>query len=443
MGVLVKAGSGRSQRTLLRFAIGLLSLSLLGLCVRYGGLLFGGHRAIGQTDLLGYYSAGRLVLEGHAHSLYDLGMLQRAQEAAIRPLRMQDPVLPYLAPPYFALLLAPMALFPYAVAYVLWLIFNFLLLGGTVFALRRYSLLDRSQALICGVALLAFVPIVLGLAQGQVAVLILALLAGSFFALRNRRDGLAGLLLAFALIKPPYVIPCLIVLAVHGRWRAVGSFALTALTLCLAPLALMGASINQTYLHTLIDVTKMQGQSNELAFHHVAIASATYDPHVNYSLAAAVQLLLHAPASTITSGVLILLALLALVRYSKGNSSIEGPLGLAVIVGVLVNPHVLAHDLVLLLVAVGVALRWRERVQRSLATVLAVGYLAIEFGGFVQPFTHLQLATLAVLGFCVWFLATTGPRDATAGFLSPPQQSVAGSYPRVGAKSGSSAIPSP
>lgn len=406
------------RRAVLRLLIFVLTLALSALLWRYRDVLFDFHRRLGQTDLLGYYSAGHLMLHGQGSSLYALDALQHTQRSAIYPLHMADPVLPYLAPPYFALFLAPVSAVSYASAYVLWLFVNFLVLAGAVLALQRYSHLPARWWPVLFAGLLGFTPVFMGLAQGQVSFLMLALFVGTFFALRAQHEYIAGSLLALALIKPPYVLPVLVLLLMHKQWRTLVSFIIGSAALLLLPLPFTGWSINVTYLRTLLDVTRLQGQSSDTSLHHAAIATATFDPHVNYSLAAFVQLLLPRPASTVTTILLTLLMLLVFAAYCRRHPSVEETFALAIVVGLLLNPHVLIHDLVLLLIPLAVALNYRHRRTKLFFSLLVIGYLTVDFAGFFVALIHIEAAVLAVVALGLWLTVSSwSNRQPTAPAL--------------------------
>lgn len=137
------------------------------------------------------------------------------------------------------------------------------------------------------------------------------------------------------------------------------------------------------------------------------MASATFDPHVNYSLAAFVQLLLPRPASTVATILLTLLVLLVFAVYCRRHPSIEETFALAMVVGLLLNPHVLIHDLALLLIPLAVALNYRHRRTKLFLSLLIIGYLTIDFAGFLVPLIHIEAAVLAVVALGLWLMISS------------------------------------
>ena len=76
-----------------------------------------------------------------------------------------------------------------------------------------------------------FIPIIVGMVQGQTSTLTLFLFVLCYISVREGRDWIAGSALALAAIKPQFVIPALLVLAVAKYWRVIGSFLATSVGL--------------------------------------------------------------------------------------------------------------------------------------------------------------------------------------------------------------------
>jgi hypothetical protein len=235
-----------------------------------------------------------------------------------------------------------------------------------------------------------------------VSILIVALLVLCFFAARSGHDGIAGTALALALIKPPYVLPLLVMFLVQRRWKLLSAFAATCLFLLAIPIPVLGVSINQTYTQLLVTATGWQGQAGGVFYRHVMIAGATYDPHVNQSFAGFAQLLMAAPASKLITLALSVGLLALLVRCAWLSPDIDLPFGLAVVAALLVNPHVLVHDLTLLLLPLWIALRHRREGLPHVAWLLSACYVLITIGYPLSYIAHLQLSVIAMSALAVW-----------------------------------------
>src|SRR5689334_2667508 len=63
------------------------------------------------SDFVAYWSASRLAVEGRAEAAFDLGVIASVQHAAVPS--PPEIVFPWLYPPIFLLLIAPLGLLPY------------------------------------------------------------------------------------------------------------------------------------------------------------------------------------------------------------------------------------------------------------------------------------------------------------------------------------------
>jgi len=385
-------GTHRLQARVLQTAgIAICFALLLGLLGSYVMLLRSGDAGVKQTDFIAYYGAAHLLAHGHGGQIYDFHAIGRFESALVHPLKVRDDVLPYVYPPYFAIVLAPLGALPYAAAYALWLLLNCLVLGCSIAGLQRYTGLRGRGAALLWLAGLSFLPIFVGLVQGQTSILLLGLFAAAVLALRESWDELAGVAVAFALIKPPYALPFLVVLLAQRRWRALLTF--TAAALCLASLSalVLGPDSLLAYARTMLRATSFHGQFG-------------YTPQLNHSFAGLTQLLLPAP---VAGGATLLLdagSLLALGWCALRVQSRDLPLGLAGVVALLVSPHVLIHDLTLLLIPVVVSLRYRLDGQQALTVLLVGGYGLALLGLRLVSVVPLQLSVLAMIGLGCWLL---------------------------------------
>src|SRR5579875_1984287 len=209
---------------------------LLGLVGVYANLLLSGAVRAGESGLMVYVATARLIVNGGAGHIYDPRFLEPFERALLTPLPLHG-VSPFLYPPFVALILTPLGLLPYPVACVLWLAVNLTVLAAVLVGLQRYG---RTTPLTWWPGALSFLPVFMALAVGQVSILIFGAFTGAFLALQRGRDEIAGLALAVALVKPPYVLPFLLVLLLRRRFRALAAFAAAAGILALLPLPLLG-----------------------------------------------------------------------------------------------------------------------------------------------------------------------------------------------------------
>lgn len=427
----------RNRRPMLHYVIGNCLALLAGLVVAYVALLRGGHitsLTIRTGDFVQYFGISQLIIKGHGGAIYDFQRLSHVEELIVYPLSVQHGVLPYLYPPYFAIVVAPLSMLDYGAAYALWLIVNCVLLVSTLFALERYAGLGGRTAALVRLAGICSLPVVMTLALGQVSIVILALLASALLAARARRHELAGAALALALIKPPYVVPFLIIFIVQRRWRTIAAFGATGVGLLLLPIPVLGLSINRVYADLLIAVNQWQGKGGAVVYHHVTIAAATYDPHVNQGIYGFSQLLLASGPARLSALGLTLLFVAVLVWSAWRSRAIDLPFALAAVVALLINPHVLVHDLTLLLIPVCVALRYRGSRSLWLGFLLAALYAVITVGYPLSYAVPVQLSAIGMAVLTGWLvMASQRGNESTPepGNRKPARRMLLGTSPNA------------
>lgn len=320
---------------------------VFGLAVTYARLLATGAVNVHLADFVAYYSAGKLVLAGHGASLYDFAVMRHTQARLTAPLRMPGGVSPFLYPPWFALVVAPLSAVPYTAAYILWFALNVVLAIAVLRALSRHGGLRGMISILFTLLGLSFLPVFAAFGQGQVSVLLLALATAVLVALGAERDLLAGVLLAVFLIKPQYALPVAGVLLIQGRRRAFGTFSLCALFLTAIPVPFLGAGIENAYIHSLVHLSALHGTAGYMAPPSINFSvlgvSVLLDPHLGEPLWVAVSA-----------------AVCMLVAWSAYRVlDLESAVAAAILCGLLVSPHVLIYDVSLLILPLAVLARPR------------------------------------------------------------------------------------
>lgn len=382
---------GVAARTafLRKFAIGACTALLVLLVTRYVVTLLTGSFSILNSHFIAYYSAAHLIGAGAAKHIYDLTSLGIYERELVRPLTIRGNVLPYDYPPYFALMIARLAALPYAGAWLVWLAGNCLLMGAVIAALRRHLQLSGAYAVLLTVACLSFVPVLQAAIQGQTSILLLALFTCAFLAVHERHMSLAGVLLSLTLIKPQYVLPILLVLLVRRQWNALVAFVVASTTLVLVPALVLGPSITWGYIRMLHGATTWQHQFG-------------YQADLNQGLPGFTQLLF---SPEIATPVVILISLITLgfLTYTSMHSrNLDISMALGLVVGVALSPHVLIHDMSLLILPAGIALQYRLYRPKYLAMALVLVYTTGIVGMRIASMAPVQVSVLAMLALAAW-----------------------------------------
>jgi arabinofuranan 3-O-arabinosyltransferase len=209
---------------------------LLAIGTRPGGWLINAAGGAARTNFLAFWSAGSLALRGEPATAYDwqaVGAIEsQAAGVALSPL-------PWVYPPTFLLVVAPLALLPYAVAFIVWLLAT--LIGYLV---SLWAILPRRLTLVLGLGS----PLVFwNILTTQNGLLTTALLGGSL-ALLERSPTLAGLLLGLCTYKPQLMVLFPLALLAGERWLAVAIAAATAISLAVASYLAFGLAPWEAYL---------------------------------------------------------------------------------------------------------------------------------------------------------------------------------------------------
>lgn len=183
-----------------------------------------GYPLFGNRDFIEYWCAYHLARTGQ--NPYDSSLLFTFQ----RSIGWSEPAaLMMWNPPWLMTVLSPILSFPFYESARLFIVLNVTLIAVTT-AFSWKLLASRPDVRVPEIALLAtllFFPVKLAIDMGQVSVIITAALVVGLWALRVRRDLLAGALLSLLTIKPhlaylPLLLATWVVIR-ERRWRVVVS----------------------------------------------------------------------------------------------------------------------------------------------------------------------------------------------------------------------------
>jgi hypothetical protein len=176
----------------------------------------------GYPDFTGLYAAGQIVRSGEGSQLYDLDLEYQLQLEFASNVSIRHGALPYIHPPFEALLFAPVSLLPYAAAYLVWNGVSLAFLAWAVVMLRPHLPLLQSRHLGLWVLIsIAYFPVFICLLQGQDMQLMLLAIAGAYVCLHAGNDFRSGCWLGLGLFRPQLILPLffIILLGQTGGWR--------------------------------------------------------------------------------------------------------------------------------------------------------------------------------------------------------------------------------
>jgi hypothetical protein len=374
---------------------GLIGLVYLGF---WGYSTFAGRAPLtrnGETipgDFMAFYTAGRMLLDGEGRHLYDP---VRVRELEAKALQSQVPDFydPFRNPPFFAVPFAPLGLLDLMPSFVVWSLFNIACLGYAMWLAIRMLPGLRSHWRAIGVIGLSFLPVYRGLVGGQSIGLSLLLYVLIYRAMNKGRAPAAGLWAALGLFKPQLFVVFPIVFVASRRWRALGTYCAVGVVLMIVSLAIVGVEGVWEWARQILDNEAGNALKNAYRMH---------------SLKAFFDLLLPAQSG------------LGLALYGAGSALLLVPLvrvwsvaeawrdhlalrwALTSVVAVLVDPHLVDYDLVILLLTgllIGATVPygqwWLLGVYVALVGTLLFD-VVLPFGG------QLQITVLAFVGFVAW-----------------------------------------
>ena len=158
---------------------------------------------MGLVDFRTFYTTGHMLRTGNA--IYDYEAEKSAQSTLVSPIPL---ALPFMFPPFAALLFVPLALGSYLTGYFLFFALNLCFCGLALAVMRPYTAsLDALWRPLAPLLFLSFMPLGIALMFGQVSILLLLLYCACFAALQSGRPFLAGILLCITLMKFQIALP--------------------------------------------------------------------------------------------------------------------------------------------------------------------------------------------------------------------------------------------
>jgi hypothetical protein len=221
----------------------LLRIFILGvLCLHAAFFLsLAGRIERGYPDFIVFYTAANIIRRGLGHELYAGHVQNEVQKQITGQLPERIGPLPYIHPPFEALIFLPLSYFPFRLAFALWNLLNlgmllviFMLLRSSVAALRLIPPWE------CGLIALAFFPVFECLLQGQDSILQLFFCVLAWKSLKQKRDVAAGCWFALGAFKFQLMLPIVLLTIVWKHRRVLVGFALISSVLAAISLGIVG-----------------------------------------------------------------------------------------------------------------------------------------------------------------------------------------------------------
>jgi hypothetical protein len=179
-----------------------------------------------RHDFLNLYTGASLALEGNFAHMHSPAVQLERERRFVPGL---DALVPFVRPPFYALILAPLALLPFGPAFWVWIgLQSTLLFGCWAWAFRRWG----SDALIFGAL---YLPTALGIVSGQDCVLMLVIAIATYAFAETGNPWASGAALGLGLIKFHLFLLWPLAILIQRRWRMLfGALAAVAAELLLS-----------------------------------------------------------------------------------------------------------------------------------------------------------------------------------------------------------------
>jgi hypothetical protein len=329
------------------------------------------------TDFVNVWSAGRLVIEGHAAQAYDWDIQKQVQIAVLGQSYSGNFAWHY--PPPFLFVATLLAHFPYAVAFIGWVVASLV----PYLAVMR-AIVGRPF----GLLLAAAFPVVLTNALvGQNGFLTASLIGGTLY-LMPVRPVLAGICLGLLSYKPQYGLLFPLVLIAASQWTVFVTAAIVATALALLSWFAFGTESWQAFFHWMPMFSQAFLTEGRAPWGKMQSVFAL----VRYFGGA--EQLAWGFQWIMSGAVAVLLALMwrSRISYSlKAAALVTGTL--------LITPYLFLYDLMVLAIAVAFLVRigLKQGFQRHELPALGVAALLLMFFPLVGAPTGFA-ATLVVTG---------------------------------------------
>jgi hypothetical protein len=223
----------------------MLSFFVLGIIAAQQDLLW-------RADFTAFYTGGAIVRDGLGKHLYDLELQTRYQEQILAEHGSLGGLLPFINPPYNALIYSWVAYFSLPIAFGIQVCLLMGFLGCLLWTLWKFTQTWSGQErVLFTTGVLAFYPLLSSILLGAFSLLILLCFLLWFQALKEKRQLAAGLWLLPACLKPQTAVLPGLMMLFSRRWKALATTAVGGLAMMLFTTLWLGPKIWLDFIEIL------------------------------------------------------------------------------------------------------------------------------------------------------------------------------------------------
>ena len=408
-------------------------------------------------DFLAFFSAGHLALHGQIAQIYDPAILTKFQYSIVPHSVGAGGYMPFLNPPFVAVLLSPLALLSINTARVVWFLLNLGLVSLVAFWLvqrlnwpyakprtiqgapardencfirvkRIFRYVEQRKTvfqpgwwglgvqgfcvspvkgnltkILLTLLIVCAYPVYQNLIEGQLSII---LLAGSLLALwfgERQKLLLSGAFLSVLIIKPQLALFVGIGLVIFKQWRVLIGMAASSIAILALTLPITGLKLYSTYLHFSSGVISSHLNGAGAVVQSVWQGTLQFSIGINgmfTSLFGQANVgWVNSLTFTTIFGLLILYAMaIRKVKPGFGDTPQKLMLMASIALVLLVDPHAYAQDLILAFVLLPILLSLRPKVSTVLVFLAFIQLIIID------QHVPIHLVTISLLTLVITIL---------------------------------------
>ncbi len=296
------------------------------------------------ADFVHFYTTGSLVRLGQSQLLYDFQEQHRVQGALVP--EAAEVIYLSVYPPQTAIVFAPLSVFTYGHAALLWVGMTILLYALVIWAAWipvSSQLSDRTFLVAAAAGFPPFWQLVL---HGQTTIIVLVAFCAGWLALERRQPFLAGCAVGLIAMKPQFGLPLAVAVIARRDWPMMAGAAVSIAVQALVVYWLLDARV----FHDFVQMARVAAQRSDL------LEPKFFQSHSMLTLARMAPASIQMPLWIgMCAAVLWMVA-----RVWQLQASLRLRLSAVIVASILVNPHLMIYDatlLVLPLVWVAAAVR--------------------------------------------------------------------------------------
>lgn len=242
-------------------AITIISICILNLCIIFwtsaGGVnIFGSWMG---GDYPCFYIAGKMLNDYPPQKLYDFNLHNRLLHSLFPKISSSDQI-PYINPPFFALIFKPLSLLPYSLSYLIWIFISIILFLCAI--KLTWKTLDSMPSELFIISLLlafSFEPFLMeNILGGNCSALGLFALSLFLYFQNLDKEVASGISLGILLYKPTFLIVLLPMLCVARRTKVMLGFAVSAMMAVLLSVMMVGTETCMRYVQFLFGFSSIK-----------------------------------------------------------------------------------------------------------------------------------------------------------------------------------------